>query len=99
MVKLAIVLWLLAAATVSTEAWKCWEDNTAYYGNNIPGSMSYQPSMSACQQSCAEHAGCYYWTWGRGAGECYLKTSSDGRQPTSDYVSGTKDCNVPKEKG
>ena len=102
MVKLPTVLWLLAAATVSTEGWKCWEDNTAYYGNNIPDSMSYQPSTSACQQLCAEHSRCSYWTWGRRAGECYLKTSDDGRMsmsPMTDvYVSGTKDCNVPEEK-
>ena len=102
MVKLLAVLWLLAAATASTEAWKCWENNTAYFGNNIPESMSYQLSTSACQQSCAEHSGCSYWTWGRRAGECYLKTSDDGRMSmspmTDDYVSGTKDCNVPEEK-
>ena len=103
MVKLPTVLWLLAAATVPTEAWKCWENNTAYFGNNIPESMSYQLSTSACQQSCAEHSGCSYWTWGRGHGECYLKTSDDGRMSmegmTDVYVSGTKDCNdVPEEK-
>ena len=99
MVKLPTILWLLAAATASTEAWECWEeDNTAYYGNNIPGGMSYQPSQSACQRACSEHAGCSYWTWSRG-GKCYLKTSDDGRETTSYYVSGTKDCKGPEGKG
>ena len=101
MVKLPTVLWLLAAATASTEAWKCWEDNYAYYYNTIPGSMSYQPSRSACQQACAEHYGCSYWTWRKGSamGECYLKTSRAGRQLATGFVSGTKDCNLPEEKG
>ena len=81
----------------------CFEENKAYFHNNIVlGTKNLQPSRSACQQSCAEHSGCSYWTWGRGHGECYLKTSDDGRMSmegmTDVYVSGSKDCNdVPEE--
>ena len=96
MVKLYAALWLLAAATASTEAWKCREDGYAYYGNNIPGQPSYQPSESACQQACAQHDGCSYWSFGSASEACYLKTSSAGKEQAANYVSGTKDC---KEKG
>ena len=102
MVKLPTIFWLLAAATASTEAWKCWmEEGYAYYYNTIPGGMSYQPSRLACQQACAEHDGCSYWTWRKGSamGECFLKTSRAGRELATDFVSGTKDCNLPEEKG
>ena len=93
MVKLYAALWLLAAATAYTEAWKCREDGYAYYGNNIPGQPSYQPSESACQQACAQHDGCSYWSFGSASEACYLKTSSAGKEPAANYVSGTKDCN------
>ena len=106
MVKLYAALWLLAAATASTEAWKCREDGYAYYGNNIPGKLphSYQPSQSACQQACAEHDGCSYWTWRRkekgwAMAPCYLKTSKAGREASSIYISGSKDCKMSEEKG
>ena len=102
MVKLPTVLWLLLAATVSTEAWECWmEMGYAYFWNNLPGMPIYQPSKSACQQACAEHDGCSYWTWKKGSamGACYLKTSRAGRQLATGFVSGTKDCNLPEEKG
>ena len=102
MVKLPTVFWLLAAATASTEAWKCWmEEGYAYYGNNLQGMPVYQPSKFACQQACAEHDGCSYWTWdwGWASGSCYLKMSNAGRQTSDNYVSGTKDCNAPEEKG
>ena len=36
---------------------KCYEDNTAYFGNNFGnnGWGNRQPSRAACQRSCAEH--------------------------------------------
>ena len=83
------------------KAGKCWEDNYAYFENDIPNSKSYQPSKSACQQACAEHDGCSYWTWRKGSamGACYLKTSDTGKEPADKYISGTKDCNMSEEKG
>ena len=85
------------------KASKCLEVGYAYYGNNIPGKLphSYQPSQSACQQACAEHDGCSYWTWSKGSamGACYLKTSDAGKSKADNYVSGTKDCNMAEEKG
>ena len=83
----------------SVKAGKCEEDKYAYQGNNIPNSKSYQPSKSACQQACAEHDGCSYWTWSKGSTMCYLKTSKAGKRRADNYVSGTKDCNMSEEKG
>ena len=81
----------------------CFEDDTAYFGNNrVVGSENPQPSRSACRRSCAEHAECAYWTWGKGTptGPCYLKTSRDGvTHGMTDYVSGTKGCLLPEDKG
>ena len=83
------------------KAGKCWEDNYAYFENDIPNSKSYQPSKSACQQACAEHDGCSYWTWRKGSamGACYLKTSNAGRRQSDYHNSGTKDCDTSEKKG
>ena len=81
----------------------CFEDNTAYFGNNrVVGSENPQPSRSACRRSCAEHAECAYWTWEKGTptGPCYLKTSRDRvTHGMTAYVSGTKGCLLPEDKG
>ena len=78
----------------------------AYYGNNInDGSDNTQPSMHACQASCAAQPECEFWTWGnkRPAGPCYLKTKRENlttglRDPWS-YVSGSKHCALPLPEG
>ena len=45
---------------------KCFEDNTAYFGNNaVVGADNRQPSRAACQRSCAQHPTCAFWTWGK----------------------------------
>ena len=84
------------------KAGKCLEVGYAYIGNNILSMPVYKPSESACQQACAEHDGCSYWTWRRkekgwAMAPCYLKTSKAGREASSVYISGSKDCK--KEKG
>ena len=59
-------------------------------------------SRSACRRSCAKHRECSYWTWRKGTptGPCYLKTSRDGvRHGMTDYVSGSKGCLLPEDKG
>ena len=82
---------------------KCYEDNTAYFGNNeVTGSDNPQPSRVACQRSCAQHPTCQYWTWGKGepTGPCYLKSARDNVTPgLSTYVSGTKHCKLPEAQG
>ena len=82
---------------------KCYEDNTAYFGNNVQvGSDNHQASRAACQRSCAQHPTCQYWTWGKGTptGPCYLKTARDNVTPGLDsYVSGSKHCTLPEAKG
>ena len=76
--------------------------DTAYFGNNIVfGWDNKQPSWSACQQSCAEHAGCAYWTWRQraGWGPCYLKGSRAGgtHKRRKGFVSGSMACLHPDQ--
>ncbi len=82
----------------------CFEENTAYFGNNhVVGAENPQSSRLACQRSCAEKAECVFWTWGRGSptGPCYLKTKrAQVTHGLRDYVSGSKDCVLPEvDKG
>ncbi|XP_040583657.2 LOW QUALITY PROTEIN: low-density lipoprotein receptor-related protein 2 [Lepeophtheirus salmonis] len=78
----------------------CFEDNTAYFGNNYRiGSENPQKSRLACQESCANHPECLFWTWGKGdkTGPCYLKTARMNVQHNvSHYVSGSKNCLLPE---
>ena len=91
---------------------KCFEDNTAYFGNNaVVGADNRQPSRAACQRSCAQHPTCAFWTWGKvgagagagggaGGGPCYLKTARENVSPgLADYVSGSKHCALPEQRG
>ena len=79
----------------------CFEDDTAYFGYNIVmGWMNPQPSRSACQQSCAEHPSCAYWTWDKRSheGQCFLKTSRAGvTHNRLRYISGSKGCLLPEQ--
>lgn len=78
----------------------CFEDNTAYFGNNIRiGNDNPQPTRLACQQSCDNHPSCTHWTWGKSTptGPCYLKTKRDNVGHNLDsYVSGGKFCKLPE---
>lgn len=79
----------------------CYEEDTAYFGNNARvGSDNPQPSMAACQKSCAADSSCEFWTWGKGTptGPCYLKTKRENVTPNlKSYVSGSKNCRLPSE--
>merc|ERR1712215_76650 len=81
----------------------CFEDNTAYYGNNAKfGFDNLQPSRLACQKSCMDHPKCEFWTWGKGTpvGPCYLKHTRDNETPGLDrYISGSKQCPLPEVTG
>ena len=81
----------------------CFEDNTAYFGNNAKvGSDNLQPSRLDCQKSCLDHPKCEFWTWGKGTpeGPCYLKHTRDNVTPGLDsYISGSKQCPLPEAKG
>ena len=58
---------------------KCFEDNTAYFGNNAQtGAENPQPSRVACQRSCQQHPTCQYWTWGKGGSVIQVGASSQG---------------------
>merc|ERR1712215_190807 len=81
----------------------CFEDNTAYFGNNAKfGFDNLQPSRLACQKSCMDHPKCEFWTWGKGTpvGQCYLKHTRDNVTPGLDrYISGSKQCPLPEVTG
>ncbi len=74
----------------------CFEDDTAYFGNNhLIGHENMKKSARECQLSCEETEECNYWTWGKGRpeGPCYLKTKRENvRGNLTSYVSGSKKC-------
>ena len=84
----------------------CYEDNTAYYGNNDRfGNENPQKTRLDCQQSCEFHPSCHFWTFRKplekgGSGLCYLKVKRDNVTPNvTDYVSGSKKCRLPEWTG
>ena len=83
----------------------CFEDNTAYYENNVQmGEKNLQPSRLACQQSCSDHSECEFWTWAKktpeGEGPCYLKHTRENVSPgLNGYISGSKQCLLPEANG
>jgi len=86
------------------ECSNCYEDNTAYFGNNaVSGHENMLASARACARSCMEHKDCKYWTWGKGSpeGPCYLKTKRENvRSGLPSYISGTRECkDLPNFEG
>ena len=90
----------------TTKACVCFEDNTAYFGNNHRfGAENPQFDRLGCQSSCESHPECKYWTFSKPseAGEeglCYLKTKRGNmKYNLTDYVSGSKKCRLPEWQG
>ena len=84
----------------------CFEENTAYYGNNhIFGHENPKKSRIDCQQSCEFDSNCNFWTFRKpvqrgGQGFCYLKTKRENvTNNIAIYVSGTKNCQLPEWTG
>lgn len=84
----------------------CYEPHAAYYGNNHKfGDENRQPDRLACQQSCAVHPECKFWTFrvpskDEDQGYCYLKTKRGNLVVNiTEYTSGTKNCPLPETKG
>ena len=78
-----------------TPSCSCFEDNTAYFGNNVVfGKSNPKPSREECVSSCQYHPQCKFWTWDKISGSCYLKHSKSSNFPTGNtrYVSGPKHC-------
>ena len=83
----------------------CFEDNTAYFGNNHRfGAENPQLDRLGCQKSCVVHPECKFWTFKKptnkgGKGLCYLKTKrANMKYILTEYVSGAKDCQLPNDK-
>ena len=84
----------------------CFEDNTAYFGNNHRfGAENPQFDRLGCQKSCEAHPDCKFWTFSKPSkkgdeGLCYLKTKRKNmKYNLTDYVSGTKQCQLPEWQG
>ena len=84
----------------------CFEEFTAYYGNNHRfGDENPQKTRLAFQRSCEAHPSCHFWTFrkpleGQDTGLCYLKTKRENVTPNvTDYVSGSKGCKLPEWTG
>jgi hypothetical protein len=75
----------------------CFEDDTAYFGNNILfGDKNPQESTFDCQQSCEFHPSCQYWTFQKREGLCYLKLKRERVTTDPSYISGSKKCRLPE---
>ena len=73
----------------------CSEEGTAYF---------LIQSRHDCQQSCAAHHLCKYWTWMKPAqegqkGGCFLKARRENVEEKTRYVSGSKSCPLPEVPG
>ena len=89
----------------------CFEENTAYYGNNHKfGHENRLKTRLDCQKSCESNSECNFWTfynpkgpWNHQMpgflGYCYLKRKRENVTPDSvGYVSGSKYCQLPEAK-
>ena len=89
----------ITSKSMSTNSSKepCYEENTAYFGNNHKmGPENPQKTRLDCQQSCESHDSCHYWTF-HTSGLCYLKVKRENVTPNlTSYVSGSKFCRLPE---
>ena len=83
----------------------CFEEDTAYFQNNIKfGDKNFQKSRYDCQQSCAAHHLCQFWTWMKPVqeghnGACFLKAKRENVGESTRFVSGSKNCPLPEAPG
>ncbi|CBZ54548.1 hypothetical protein NCLIV_049770 [Neospora caninum Liverpool] len=87
----------LRVASASPDA-HCYENNTDYRGSDVEkvetGSVS---SFLSCQELCAEHPQCFFWTWDAANKNCYLKAEAAAASRVTGssavgLVSGPKSC-------
>lgn len=89
-IKLSLTLLVVLYFVTSTEG-SCAEYGYAYTGNNI-GDYETFPSWQECATRCYGHATCLYYTFYIGTNQCYLKTSSAGREENDSSISGYFTC-------
>ena len=79
----------------------CFEENIDYSMNDINMDANHphyahgagkRKSAAACQRLCKATRGCLYFTYDKVNGECYLKSSNEGRATNNDRISGPRSC-------
>ena len=73
----------------------CFEEGFVYKGaehrvKTIPYG-GYGDTREDCQERCAEHNDCEYWSW-KIDGNCYLKSERGNIEKSERFVSGSKHC-------
>jgi hypothetical protein len=63
------------------------EEGYDYYGNDLPNGNIESKSAEECCAACKDRSGCSHYTyiWG----SCWLKSSSAGREPNQQGISGS----------
>lgn len=69
----------------------CFWNNVDCYGNDIAHHVGVG-SWVGCSRVCEEYENCYYWSWAKGGGDCWLKTSCSGWQENNQRISGEWSC-------
>ena len=72
----------------------CIEENINYYGYDTNrGRDNPQPDAEHCRTFCrSNHPETLYFTWATQGGECWCKTSKQGRREGDDITSGQVYC-------
>ncbi|EPR56838.1 PAN domain protein [Toxoplasma gondii RUB] len=95
----AIALLSCSARSVSASSdAHCYENNTDYRGLDVEKvETGTVHSFFACQELCAEHPQCFFWTWDAVNKNCYLKAEAAAASRVTGssaigLVSGPKSC-------
>ena len=71
----------------------CFDENTDYYGGDLPSMPISASSANDCQAKCQQTNGCNKFTYQKSIGNCFLKENQGtvvADRP--DLVSGPKNC-------
>ena len=85
----------------------CYEEETNFVGQTFAKADDVE-TYQACQKLCMSQVNCEYWshyTGNENSNSCLLKKNimavsrKSDNEDSVNYVSGTKNCNVPITKG
>merc|ERR1719430_1148238 len=73
------------------------EENTKYSGHNLYTTKGRKVgNMAGCASLCFGDSKCKFWTYNPRVSKCWMKTSDQGRSPSSKgSISGQKACGAP----